>query len=97
MTDQWLLIIALAVSTFAIRLTGYLLGAKLPATGAWAQAFKALPGCLIASLLAVIIAQGDTVLWIAASIALLVAILTRSLVFTMTLGILATWALRLYT
>ena len=94
MTEQWLLIIGLAIGTYSIRIGGYLLGARLPSTGSWAQAFAALPGCLISALLAVIIVQGSMTEWIAASIALVTATLTRSLPFTMVSGIVAVWVLR---
>lgn len=94
MTSTWPLIAALAVATFSIRLAGFLLGARMPTTGRWATAFNALPGCLIASLLTVILLQGSTVEWIAALIALLVAIATRNLPLTMAVGIATVWLLR---
>jgi uncharacterized membrane protein len=96
MTDQWLLIAGLAIGTFSIRFGGYLLGSKLPTTGAWATAFTVLPGCLLSALLAVIIVQGSSVEWIAAGIAFGVAILSRNLVLTMAIGILSVWLLRHY-
>ncbi len=96
MTDQWILICALAVGTFSIRFGGYLLGSKLPTTGAWATAFAVLPGCLLSALLAVIIVQGTKEQWIAASICLVVAILSRNLLLTMTIGIITVWLLRSY-
>jgi uncharacterized membrane protein len=94
MTEQWWLIFGLMVGTFSIRLGGYFLGAQLPSTGAWARAFSALPGCLIAALLAVILVQGNLAEWIAAAIAFAAAALTRNLPFTMLAGILAVWVLR---
>lgn len=96
MTDQWVLIVGLAIGTYLIRITGYMLGARLPSTGSWAKAFAVLPGCLISALLAVIIVQGSPAEWIAASIALVIAILTRSLPLTMIAGITAVWILRTY-
>ncbi len=94
MTDQWLLISGLAVGTYSIRLGGYLLGAQLPSTGLWARTFTALPGCLISALIAVIVVQGSVVEWIAAGVALAVAVPTRNLPLTMIAGIAAVWALR---
>jgi len=96
MTDQWILIVGLTIGTYLIRIGGYLLGAKLPATGSWARAFAVLPGCLISALLAVIVVQGSVTEWVAASIALVIAILTRSLALTMCAGIIAVWILRAY-
>ena len=94
MSEPWLLIIGLAVGTYSIRLGGFLLGARLPVTGAWKRAFEALPGCLIAALIAVILVQGEVAEWIAACIALATALLTRSLPLTMVVGIAAVWTLR---
>ena len=94
--DQWPLIAGLAAGTLAIRLGGYLLGARLPSTGAWARAFAALPGCLISALLAVILVQGNPAEWLAAAVALAVALLTRSLPLTMVTGIAAVWLARRY-
>ena len=94
MTNQWWLILGLTLGTFLIRLGGYVLGARLPSTGVWTRAFSALPGCLIAALLAVILVQGNISEWIAAVIALALAMLTRNLPLTMIAGIAAVWALR---
>ncbi|OUR77570.1 branched-chain amino acid transporter [Alphaproteobacteria bacterium 46_93_T64] len=95
MTEQWWLILGLAIGTYSIRLGGYFLGAQLPSSGAWSRALTALPGSLIAALLAVILIQGGTADWLAASIALAVAMLTRSLPLTMIAGIVAVWFLRI--
>lgn len=89
MAESWTLIAGLALGTFAIRLGGFLLGARLPATGGWARAFAALPGCLIAALLAVLLLQGEPADWIAAGAALAAATMTRSLPVTMLVGIVA--------
>lgn len=94
MTEQWWLILGLATGTFLIRLGGYFLGAQLPSSGAWSRALTALPGSLIAALLAVILIQGATADWLAACIAFIAAMLTRSLPLTMIAGIVAVWFLR---
>ena len=96
MAEQWVLIIGLAVATFTIRLGGYLLGAKLPSSGAAANAFSALPGCLISALLTVIVLQGGSPEWVAAAVALVTAIFSRSLVLTMLVGIVVVWLMRHY-
>jgi branched-subunit amino acid transport protein len=96
MTDQWLVILGLAIATFPIRISGYFLAAQLPFTSAWARSFAALPGCLMGLLLAVIIIHGSLTQWIAAAVALGVTLLTRSLALTMLSGIFAVWVLRMY-
>jgi uncharacterized membrane protein len=87
MGEAVFLIAGLAVLTFAIRLTGYLVGARLPATGRWARAFDALPGCLIAALVTLLLVDAGRIEALAAAIALAVAVLTRSLPVTMLAGI----------
>lgn len=87
MPETWILVAGLAVGTFVIRLGGLLLGARLPATGGWARAFQAMPGCLIAALLTVILMRGTLAEWLAAGAALAIAVPTRSLALTMLAGI----------
>ena len=95
MSEPWVVIAGLAAGTFAIRFGGYLLGARLPSTGAWARGFAALPGCLISALVAVILVQGTVAEWLAAAVALAVAMLTRNLPLTMAAGIGAVCVARL--
>lgn len=87
MAETVWLIAGLAGLTFAIRLAGYLVGARLPTTGRWARAFDALPGCLIAALVTLLLADAGRNEAVAAVIALAVAIITRSLPVTMIAGI----------
>ena len=94
MTDIWTVILGLAVGTFAARLGGILLGRRLPTTGFWARALNALPGTLIVALVAVQLLQGGRAEWIAGALAAATAILTRSLVATMAVGIAAVYVLR---
>src|SRR5688572_1916953 len=94
LSESWLLIIALAVATFAIRLAGILLGQRLPTSGFLARALNALPGCLLVSLVSVALMSGGPREWAAAVVAIAVAILTRSLPLTMAAGIAAIWTLR---
>lgn len=94
MADTWLLILALALPTFVIRLSGVLLGQRIPATGGWARALNALPGCLIVSLVAVSLLSGGPSEWGAGLVAAGVAIVTRNLPVTMASGIAAIWLLR---
>jgi len=94
MTEQWWLILGLSIGTYSIRIGGYFLGAQLPSSGAWSRALTALPGSLIAALLAVILVHGNTADWMAASIAFSIAVLTRNVPLTMVAGIVAVWFLR---
>ncbi len=94
MVEHLAFIGGLALGTFAIRLGGYLLGATMPSSGRWARALQALPGCLIAALLATILVQASLTEWAAALIALAVALVSRSLPLTMAVGVGAVYVLR---
>ncbi|GHE02970.1 hypothetical protein U879_18825 [Defluviimonas sp. 20V17] len=94
MTSAWITIAGLAAGTFTIRLSGYLLGARLPASGPWARALKALPGSLIVALLTVLLIQGGPAEWVASAIALAVALATRNLPLTMLAGLVAVAVVR---
>ncbi|MEM1376017.1 MAG: AzlD domain-containing protein [Pseudomonadota bacterium] len=94
MSDQVILAIGLVLGTLSLRLIGYFVGAKLPATGFWARAFVALPGCLIVSLLTVFLMDASLVEWSAASFALCAAVFTRSVPVAMLVGIGAVWVFR---
>lgn len=87
MTEQWLVISGLALGTFLIRLAGVLIGQRIPRSGVWARALKALPGCLIIALVSVLLLSGGPADWLAGAIALMVATITRSLPLTMLAGI----------
>jgi uncharacterized membrane protein len=95
-TEAWLVIAGLAVATFAIRLSGALLGQRIPNVGGWARALDALPGCLLVSLVSVALLSGGPKEWIAAAVAIAVAIVTRNLPLTMAAGIASIWALRTF-
>lgn len=97
MADTLPLILGLATATFAIRIGGFVLGRQLPAEGRWAIGFRALPGCLIAALVAVQLLQAGPAEWGAAAIATVTALATRNLPITMIAGILAVLALRALT
>lgn len=94
MTETWTVILALAAGTFAIRLSGVFIGQQIPNDGAWARGLRALPGCLIVSLVAVSLLSGGAREWGAGLVALVVAIATRNLPLTMASGIAAIWLLR---
>jgi len=94
MSEQLIVIFGLAVATFSIRLGGYYLGARLPENGFWAASFRALPGCLIASLVAVLLVSGGPQEYVAAAVSLIVALVTKNLPVTMIIGVLTIWGLR---
>lgn len=93
-TTLWLMIAGLAIGTFAIRMTGAVVGQRLPTEGPWARALNALPGCLILSLIVTTLARGGPLEWIAASVALATALVTRNLPVTMIAGVGAIYVLR---
>jgi len=94
MSEQWLVIFALAAITLCIRLGGVVVGRRMPQQGVWARALNALPGCLIVSLVAVMVLSGGSQEWLAALVALAVALITRNLPATMIAGIAAIWLIR---
>jgi uncharacterized membrane protein len=94
MTETWSVILALMVGTFIIRLSGVLIGRQIPKDGAWARRLRALPGCLIVSLVAVSLFSGGPREWSAGAVATSIAIVTKNLPITMASGIAAIWLLR---
>ena len=96
MTDAWLVIAGLTIATFTLRLSGILLGQRIPREGAWARALNALPGCLLVSLVSVALVSGGPKEWVAAAVAVVAANLTGSLPLTMAVGIASIWALRTF-
>ena len=94
MTEHWAVILALTAGTFAIRLLGVVIGQRIPDDGAWARGLRALPGCLIVSLVAVSVLSGGPREWGAGMIAAVVAAATKSLLITMASGVAAVWLLR---
>lgn len=94
MTENGIVLVGLALGTFAIRFGGYVLGTRLPVEGPWARALQALPGCLIAALLATMLVQVGPTEWGAAALALIAALITRSLPLTMLAGVGAVYLLR---
>ncbi|WP_419758402.1 AzlD family protein [Acidisoma sp.] len=94
MDETWVVILALTAGTFATRMSGVLIGQRIPQHGAWARWLRALPGCLIVSLVTVSLLSGGPREWGAGIVALVVAIVTRNLPVTMASGIAAIWLLR---
>jgi uncharacterized membrane protein len=92
--EPWVVILGLTVSTFAIRLSGVLIGQQMPQDGAWARGLQALPGCLVVSPVVVSLLSGGPREWSAAAVATMAAVATRNLPITMAIGIAAIWLLR---
>ncbi len=96
MSDPLLITALLAVVTFSTRFLGVVLGQHLPESGPWTRALNALPGCLIVSLVTMMLVGGGPDEWIGAAVALGVALATRSLPLTMIVGIAVVWVFRSY-
>ncbi len=94
MSEIHIVTAALIVGTLTVRLAGAALGRRLPTRGGWARALNALPGCLILSLVIVMLTNGGPKEWFAAGLALATAFLTKSLPATMAVGVVAIALLR---
>ena len=86
--SHWTLIGILAVCAFGIRVIGLLAGDRIRASRhAWM--LDDLPGLIVVSLVAASLAGQPVQTWIAASIAVSVALWTNHVIATMCLGVLA--------
>ena len=94
MGETWTVILGLAAGTFGVRLSGYLLGRSLPQRGMLARMLNALPGSLIAALVAYLLVSGGPQEGVAAVAAAGVALATRSLPLTIVAGVGVIWLLR---
>ena len=92
--EIWMTIIGLCGASFAIRLSGYLLASQIPQDGMWARALQALPGCLIASLVSLMMLNGTILELISAVMVLALAAITRKPTFAMFAGMVIIAALR---
>ena len=92
--EIWMTIIGLCGASFAIRLSGYLLASQIPQDGMWARALQALPGCLVASLVSLMMLNGTILEWISAVMVLELAAITRKPTFAMFAGMVIIAALR---
>ena len=93
-TEIWVTIIGLGVVSFAIRLTGYLLASQIRQDGMWARALQALPGCLIVSLVSLMMLNGTMLEWISAAMVLAIAAITRKPTLAMFAGMVIIAAMR---
>lgn len=92
--ESALVLAALALAAFALRGGGMMLGGLMPSTGKAGQFLRELPGTIMMSLAAPIVASGGPAEWIAAGVCAAVAWFTRSLLGTMAAGLVSVWLLR---
>jgi uncharacterized membrane protein len=92
--EIWMTIIGLGGASFAIRLSGYLLASQIPQDGMWARSLQALPGCLIASLVSLMMLNGTMLEWISAVMVLAIAAITRKPTLAMFAGMVIIAAMR---
>lgn len=92
--EIWMTIIGLGGASYAIRLSGYLLASQIPQDGMWARALQALPGCLIASLVSLMMLNGTMLELISAVMVLAIAAITRKPTLAMFAGMVIIAAMR---
>jgi uncharacterized membrane protein len=92
--EIWMTIIGLGGASFVIRLSGYLLASQIPQDGMWARALQALPGCLIASLVSLMMLNGTMLEWISAVMVLAIAAITQKPTLAMFAGMVIIAAMR---
>lgn len=93
-SEIWITILGLGSASFGIRLSGYLLASKIPHDGVLARALQALPGCLIVSLVSLMMLNGTVFEWVSGAFVLLIAALTRRPTLAMFAGMVFIAALR---
>ncbi|UYV37718.1 AzlD domain-containing protein [Rhodobacteraceae bacterium D3-12] len=91
-TAHWVLIVMLAVAAFAIRLAGLFAGTRIKASRhAWV--LEDVPGLIVVSLVAASLAGQPVEMWLAAAVALAVAVVSNHVIATMCVGVAAFAAL----
>src|SRR6185295_9043768 len=78
-SESALVLVALGLVAFALRGGGMLLGGLMPSTGKGGQFLRELPGTIMMSLAAPIVASGGPAEWLATAVTGVVAWFTRSL------------------
>ncbi|QDA36327.1 branched-chain amino acid transporter (plasmid) [Paracoccus liaowanqingii] len=85
---SWAVIVLLAVAAFSIRVAGLVAGGRIRASRqAWM--LEDLPGLIVVSLVASSLAGQSSSAWIAAGVALGVAVMTNHVIATMAVGVAA--------
>ena len=74
--DIWITVLGLGFISFLIRISGFILASHLPKHGAWARGLDALPGCLIVSLVTLMMIYGSALEWITGTIVLVISAIT---------------------
>ncbi|MHB1103022.1 MAG: AzlD family protein [Devosia sp.] len=88
-------ILGMALVTFAIRASGYLVANRLPATGFVAAWLRHIPGAVLASLVAPAVVSGGPAELLATLATALVYLLTRNLFAAMAAGVAAVYFARM--
>ena len=95
MTNEiWITVLGLGFISFLIRVSGFILASQIPKYGAWARGLEALPGCLIVSLVTLMMIYGSALEWVTGTIVLVISALTHKPNLAMFCGIALIAALR---
>jgi len=86
-TEIWITILGLAIASFGMRLAGVIFVSRLPQSGPLARALDALPGCLMVSLVMVMMMKGGFTEWFVGICVLLSAIVMKNATVSMFLGV----------
>ena len=86
-TEIWFAVAGLAVASFGLRLAGVIFVSRLPQSGPLARALDALPGCLMVSLVMVMMMKGGLIEWFVGICVLFSAGITRNATVSMFLGV----------
>ena len=93
-TASLLAILGAALVTFAIRAGGLLLADRLPRTGFVALWLKYIPGAVMASLVGPAVINGGPAEWLGTAAATIAYVITRNLLATIVIGVLAVFLMR---
>ena len=84
---QWMLVLGLAVGTYAIRLGGLVAGDAISRRPRLRSVLGDLPGCLVVGLVAASLSDGAAATWLAAAVTLGMAAWSNHVVATMVVGV----------
>lgn len=93
--QQWILILTLGLGAYGIRFLGLVAGKAINDNRHLKKLLDNLPGCLVVALVASSLANAEPITWLAAAIALAVAIISNHVVLTMLVGFAAIYLLKL--